>query len=225
MLIAQPSVELIDSMGSDLSVVNAARVSFHKESAWDYLYDNHDGHGPPVLKDSDARLISYLSKHGHWSPFAHTSITFRISAPIFVARQLVKHQVGGVWNEVSRRYVDEEPEFYFPEVWRGRPVNAKQGSSGEVDIPDDWFKSMVGIALQTYDGLLAKGVAPEQARMVLPQNTMTEWWWTGSLMFFARVCKQRLDPHAQEETRDIAQLINDHIPKEFTVSWKALMNE
>jgi len=227
MLIAQPSVELIDSMGSDLSVVNAARVSFHKESEYDPIEINHGEFTESTwtLKDSDARLISYLSKHGHWSPFAHTSLTFRISAPIFVARQLVKHQVGGVWNEVSRRYVDEEPAFYFPEVWRGRPVNVKQGSSGEVDIPDDWFKSMVGVALQTYDGLLAKGVAPEQARMVLPQNTMTEWWWTGSLMFFARVCKQRLDLHAQEETRHIAQLIHDHIPKEFTVSWKALMNE
>jgi len=230
MKIAQPSVELIDSMGSDLSVVNAARVSFHKESEYDSIEINHGEFTESTwtLKDSDARLISYLSKHGHWSPFAHTSLTFRISAPIFVARQLVKHQVGGVWNEVSRRYVDEEPEFYFPEVWRGRPVNAKQGSSGALGQEVLWTASAhrnTNYCLVWYQEAIKAGMAPEQARMMLPQNTMTEWWWTGSLMFFARVCKQRLDPHAQEETRHIAQLIHDHVPKEFTVSWKALMNE
>jgi len=233
MLIVQPSVELLDFMGSDLSVVNAARVSFHKESEYDPIEINHGEFTESTwtLKDSDARLISYLSKHGHWSPFAHTSLTFRISAPIFVARQLVKHQVGGVWNEVSRRYVDEEPEFYFPEVFHSRPGNVKQGC-GEIleDKQEDLFLSTytewaTGQALYVYKNLLNTGMAPEEARMFLPQNTMTEWWWTGSLMFFARVCKQRLDSHAQNATRSIAQLIHDHVPKEFTVSWKALMNE
>jgi len=224
-MLQDPSVELVQFVGDDLAVVNAARVSFAKESEWDYPYDKHDGHGPPVLKGSDAKLISYLATHGHWSPFAHTSLTFRISAPIFVARQLVKHQVGGVWNEVSRRYVDDPPTFYLPKVWRGKPVNVKQGSSGEVDLIDvsGFPEAVCNVALECYNQLLEVGVAPEQARIILPQNTMTEWWWTGSLMFFARVCKQRLDPHAQLETREIAQLINDKIPQEFEHSWKALM--
>jgi len=217
----QPSVNLVDHMGSDLSVVNAARVSFAKESEWEqYAIEGDDYDERLSLKD--AKLITYLATHGHWSPFAHTSLTFRISAPIFVARQLVKHQVGGVWNEVSRRYVDDEPSFYLPKVWRGKPINAKQGSSGEVDNID--IRDVVEDCLYAYNNLLCFGVAPEQARMVLPQNTMTEWWWTGSLMFFARVCKQRLDSHAQEETRDIAQLINDKVPQEFQHSWKALMS-
>jgi len=235
MLIAHPSVELLDSMGSDLSVVNAARVSFAKESEWEQKHEGYPGvEKNNTLSNKDAKLISYLATHGHWSPFAHTSLTFRVSAPIFVARQLVKHQVGGVWNEVSRRYVDDDPSFYLPKVWRGKPVNAKQGSSGEVidlhsDMSnyDDYYspESVCEFCYTAYDKMILAGVAPEQARMVLPQNTMTEWWWTGSLMFFARVCKQRLDPHAQEETRDIAQLINDKVPQEFQHSWKALMNE
>jgi thymidylate synthase (FAD) len=219
-MLQDPSVELLDSMGSDLSVVNAARVSFAKESEWDYNEESGD-----ALSIRDRKLISYLGTHGHWSPFAHTSLTFRISAPIFVARQLVKHQVGGVWNEVSRRYVDDPPAFYLPKVWRGKPENAKQGSSGVVDISNIDIALLQESVLDYYIALLKAGVAPEQARMVLPQNTMTEWWWTGSLMFFARVCKQRLDPHAQEETRCIAQLINDNIPSKYEHSWKALMYE
>lgn len=221
---SKQTVHLVDSMGSDLSVVNAARVSFAKESDWDYDI-KHDGRCNERLTEKDQKLISYLATHGHWSPFAHTSLTFRISAPIFVARQLVKHQVGGVWNEVSRRYVDDEPSFYFPEVWRGKPTgNIKQGSEGE------WHDTEIGAAYElledlvtTYQGMIARGCAPEMARMLLPQSMMTEWWWTGSLMFFARVCKQRLDPHAQQETREVAQMIADAIPHEFEHSWKALM--
>lgn len=132
--------------------------------------------------------------------------------------------MGLVWNEVSRRYVDDEPEFYFPEVWRGKPENAKQGSSGELDnVPENAGHGSVGICLITYNALLSSGVAPEQARMVLPQNTMTEWIWTGSLMAFARVCKQRLDPHAQQETQEVAQMIKEIIEPLFPVSFKALM--
>ncbi len=212
MKVSSQSVTLIKFVGSDLDVVNAARVSFHKESL--------------ELNEKDIKLIGYLAKHNHFTPFAHNSLTFRIKAPIFVARQLVKHQVGGVWNEVSRRYVDDEPEFYFPEIWREKPVNAKQGSGGE-HWKSDEYKQSVGFEVQeslnVYNEMIANGIAPEQARMILPQNTMTEWWWTGSLMFFARVCKQRLDPHAQEETRHIAQMIADAIPGEFQHAWKALM--
>ena len=226
MKIVNPSVHLVDFMGSDLSVVNAARVSFAKESEW----ENPGGIdawdlSKNKLSEKDQKLINYLAKHNHWSPFAHNSLTFRIKAPIFVARQLVKHQVGGVWNEVSRRYVDEEPEFYLPTLWHKAPTNAKQGASENtlnvleaVDVP-----LVTENCLHYYFALLKLGVAPEEARMVLPLNTMTEWWWTGSLMFFARVCKQRLDPHAQNATRDIAKLINEQIPKEFVYSWKALM--
>lgn len=215
MKISEQSVEYVDHMGSDLSVVNAARVSFGKVST--------------EFGDKDASLISYLAKHNHWSPFAHTSISFRIKAPIFVARQLVKHQIGLVWNEVSRRYVDDEPEFYFPEVWRGKPENAKQGSSGVVDDAQPYFHisqyttSVTRQARVLYNELLLAGVAPEQARMVLPQNTMTEWIWTGSLMAFARVCKLRLDPHAQQETQEVAAFIAGYCENLFPHSWKALM--
>lgn len=208
-------VSLIDKMGSDLSVVNAARVSFDKESALE------DG----FLSEKDIKLISYLAKHDHWSPFAHTSLQFRVKAPIFVARQLVKHQVGGVWNEVSRRYVDSEPEFYFPKSWRVRPVNMKQGSGGDHPASGAWSVA-AGInlrqILQLYEGMLKDGVAPEQARMVLPQNMMTEWIWTGSLVFWARVCKLRL--YAQAETSDVAKLIDAAIrqSEDFEHSWAAV---
>lgn len=228
MKIAPMSVELIDHMGSDLSVVNAARVSFHKESDWEEVEvgSYEESYIKHYLSEKDQKLISYLAKHNHWSPFAHTSLQFRIKAPIFVARQLVKHQVGGVWNEVSRRYVDDEPEFWFPDVWRGRPENAKQGSSGVMPESAMWdgaAKEHVKNCLSWYESAIASGMAPEQARMILPQNTMTEWIWTGSLQFFARVCKLRLDAHAQAETQEVAQLINDLIPNEFAHSWKALM--
>lgn len=220
MKIVPQSVELVDSMGSDLSVVNAARVSFAKES--------------DELIDKDEKLIAYLAKHGHWTPFAHAFLSFRIKSPIFVARQLVKHQVGLAWNEVSRRYVDDEPEFYFPDVWRKRAENVKQGSSDE-EVSDilqihgapisvyGAARTASQVALDMYNGMLYIGVAPEQARMVLPQNTMTEWIWSGSLAAFARVCKLRLDPHAQKETQEIAQKINDLVPKSFEHSWKALL--
>ena len=234
MKVSKMSVEYIDHMGSDLSVVNAARVSFDKQSEWELhpvgrLHPEYPY--AESLSDKDRKLIAYLAKYNHWSPFAHTSVQLRIKAPIFVARQLVKHQVGGVWNEVSRRYVDSEPEFYFPEVWRGRPTDgAKQGSSGVVDIEQRWSggevsdpaSTAVMESLDAYNALLSLGVAPEQARMVLPQNMQTEWIWTGSVMFFARVCKQRLDPHAQQESQEIAKLISDCVLPLFPISWAAL---
>lgn len=215
MKIAPISVELIDCMGSDLSVVNAARVSFSKVSEWDGFSDN------PPLKEKDAKLINYLAKHNHWTPFAHAFLSFRIKAPIFVARQLVKHQVGLAWNEVSRRYVDSEPEFYWPKEWRGKPENAKQGSSGILDFQVDPRSCL--IALDTYQKILANGVAPEQARMVLPLNTHTEWIWSGSLAAFARVCKLRLDPHAQKECTDVALLIYEQVKAKFPVSAEVLV--
>jgi thymidylate synthase (FAD) len=233
MKIVEQKVELIDSMGSDLSVVNAARVSFHKESNWetrdglsDLDYDPAtDKWDDKRLAEKDQKLIAYLAKHNHWTPFAHAFLSFRIKAPIFVARQLVKHQVGLAWNEVSRRYVDEEPEFWFPAVWRKRAENVKQGS-GKDFYPLDEYNTpahAVGPALEHYTALVQDGVAPELARIVLPQNTMTEWIWSGSLAAFARVCKLRLDPHAQAETREVAQMIHDQVPKDFEHSWRALL--
>lgn len=211
-------VDYIDHMGSDLTVVNAARVSFDKESAYSF----NEG-GLAVLKQSDEKLISYLARHGHWSPFAHTSIQIRVDAPIFVARQLVKHQVGGVWNEVSRRYVDDEPSFYLPQVWRKRAENKKQGSSEEgVDISPLAPYKTVQYMLNLYKEMLHEGVAPEQARMILPQNTMTSWYWTGSLMFFHRVFVQRSDDHAQLETQEVARQIGEVCEQLFPVSWRAL---
>ncbi|MCA6480117.1 MAG: FAD-dependent thymidylate synthase [Chitinophagaceae bacterium] len=206
-------VTYLDHMGSDLSVVNAARVSFNKTSI--------------ALSDKDEKLIGYLARHNHWTPFAHTSVSLRVKAPIFVARQLVKHCVGGVWNEVSRRYVDDEPEFYFPKVWRKKAENVKQGSSEEAFEfnLEQWSaidQAFVRLNFE-YKNLISKGVCAEQARMLLPQNTMTEWIWTGSLAFFARVCKLRLDAHTQKETRDVAEQIEAIVSKLFPVSYKALM--
>jgi len=235
MKIAPISVEYVNHMGDDLAVVNAARVSFDKESNWElvdapqYGCDPNELYTQHVLSEQDKKLINYLAKNNHWSPFAHNSITLRIKAPIFVARQLVKHQVGGVWNEVSRRYVDSEPEFYFPDVWRKAAKNVKQGSSDEklemlypeMDLAM-YIESVLAETLSLYQTCLSKGMCPEQARMILPQNTMTEWWWTGSLMFFARVCKQRLDPHSQKETRDVAELISKELLELFPYSWEAL---
>lgn len=220
---ANITVSLLDHMGSDLTVVNAARVSFDKES--DFEWDHEEL--CEKLTDADTRLVKYLAKHDHWSPFAHTSVQFRVKTPIFVARQLVKHQVGGVWNEVSRRYVDSEPEFYIPSDWRGRPEGSvKQGSSKrmiESPIVEAFAIKTTKEALAAYNAMLSSGVAPEMARMVLPQNTMTEWYWTGSLMFWARVCRQRLDSHAQEESRQVALLVSQHMRKLFPVSWDVLM--
>ena len=193
-------------MGTDLSVVNAARVSFAKESN--------------EFSDKDEKLIKYLAKHNHWSPFGHASLQFRIKAPIFVARQLVKHQVGLVWNEVSRRYVDDEPEFFIPDQWRSRPENSKQGSGEEIIIYN--IESTMQFVKQTYQNLLKANVAPEMARMVLPQNMYTEWYWSGSLMAFARVCNLRCKDDTQLETQHIADCIDWHLHEKFPVSWGAL---
>jgi len=230
MKISDCKVTLVDSMGTDLSVVNAARVSFDKESQ--FMYDDDD---PTVeyLDNKDVKLIKYLYTHNHWTPFAHTCLSFRIKAPIFVARQLGKHQVGLVWNEVSRRYVDSEPEFFFPKEWRRKADNVKQGSSNDpykevlIDVDQDLnydSESICALALFWYQHNISMGLCPEQARMILPQNMMTEWIWTGSLFAFIRVCKLRLDPHTQKETQDVVQDIADVIAQKFPETWGVVMN-
>ena len=217
------SVQVLDHMGTDLSVVNAARVSFDKESEWQMGFEGKQ------LNDADSKLISYLATHNHWSPFSHAFASFRIKAPIFVARQLVKHTVGLAWNEVSRRYVSTEPEFYLPDYWRKSANNVKQGSSNEpseyTKAFNEYAQEQNEVALTQYNWAIDNGICAEQARMILPQNTMTEWIWSGSLYAFARVCNLRLDSHTQKETQQVAKLISNRMKELFPVSWGVLVNE
>lgn len=207
-------VEYIRHMGSDDTVVDVARVSFDKEAK---------NYSP----EQNEKLIRYLSEHNHWSPFSHCFVQFRIKAPIIVARQLVKHQIGLSWNEVSRRYVDTSPEFYEIKEWRKRAENKKQGSLEEiVDNNLEVCQKVLNFyetALNLYNELLSDGVCPEQARIVLPQSMMTDWYWSGSLYAFARVCNLRLDSHSQKETLDCAVQINKFCEELFPVSWKYLV--
>ena len=208
------------SMGNDLTVVNAARVSFGKESEWDY--EESDAYSfKQHMKDKDKKLIKYLAKHKHISPFGHCFASFHIKAPVFVARQLQKHKFLR-WNEISRRYVDSEPEFYEPDVWRGRSLDKKQGSAGTVTVSDNGFNE---IAMTEYEFLLDVGVCPEQARMVLPQSMMTEWYWSGSLDAFADMCNLRCKSDTQYETQLVAWDIYFEMKELFPVSWVALTEE
>ena len=220
-------VELVDYMGSDLSVVNAARVSFNKESSWD-SEPHWSGSQERKLSAKDSKLIRYLAEHKHWTPFAHTGITLRIKAPISIRTQLFKHKVGFVENEISRRYVSYEPDLYYP-YFRGKPSNgAKQGSDDFITDPkvkeiiDKKYRDVAEQSITIYDELLEAGVAPEQARFVLPQGVYTEWWWTGSLSAYARVYTQRIDPHAQWEVREYARAIGEIIEPLFPESWTVL---
>ena len=213
-------------VGDDITVVNAARVSFGKKSRYYYgdeaeIAANFDieWEYPTFMLSEDVKLINYLAKHKHKSPFNHCFITFHVKAPIFVARQLQKHEYMP-WNEISRRYVDSEPEFYQPDVWRGRSEDKKQGSDGVVNVGKIGDISLTSKTL--YNSLLDRGVAPEQARMVLPQSMMTEWYWSGSLFAFSKMCGLRLKPDAQYETRLVAEQIEDKMTELFPESWTAL---
>jgi thymidylate synthase (FAD) len=208
----------INHMGNDLTVANAARVSFGKTSEME-----DDPWGPPKLKAKDDKLIRYLAKHKHISPFGHCFASFHVKAPIFVARQLVKHKFLR-WNEISRRYVDDEPVFYVPDTWRGRSADKKQGSDG-VSHPPLWLDSTMNQVLDLYEQMIHDGVAPEQARMVLPQSTMTEWYWSGSLDAFADMCRLRCASDTQYETRVVADNINEKMATLFPVSWDALTED
>lgn len=238
------NIELLDHMGDDLTIANVARVSFNK---WKEEFD-----------EKDARLIDYLARHEHTSPFRHTAIQLRCKAPVFLARQLGKHQVGLTWNEVSRRYVDAGIEFFVPDSWRSRPTDGmKQGSSGklgDVEVVETcgWTKDEDGNpksdcfsykymeedecqehfnnvlkyhhynSLSIYEDMVKSGIAPEQARMVLPQSMMVDWVWTGSLTSFFHVWRLRIDGHAQKEAQDFAKLLEQTIEPLFPHSWKAL---
>jgi len=267
--VSDSEVSYVDNMGSDLSVVNAARVSFGKTSTqlterdkglirflargcmsgeWSGMIARVD----EAEKLSEIEEILHYVKQMpvHWTPFAHTSITLHVTAPIFVARQLGKHQVGLVWNEISRRYVDQSPELYRPFGWRKRAESVKQGSSDELVDLNDFYADGVTIPEEDagteiqhehpslaetldaylynagflYDSMIKASVCPEQARMILPQSMMTEWYWTGSLYAFANVFIQRAkDPHAQVETNDVAQQIEDIVKPLYPVAWDALV--
>ena len=213
-------VTYIDHMGSDLSVVNAARVSFGKKSDW--LPRIHNGEAK-ALSAKDCRLIAYLARHNHKSPFNHTFTTFHVKAPVFVARQLVKHEYMP-WNEISRRYVDVEPELYEAPIWRGRSEDKKQGSYGEVESNANVLYYNKN-ALMMYKQLLDEGVAPEQARMVLPQSMMTEWYWSGTVFSFAKMCSLRCKDDTQAETRVVADAIDEEMENLYPISWEALRDE
>lgn len=230
-------VTYIDHMGSDLTVVNAARVSFDKVSNWEVDYINEidpdtrtvSYHEVTSLKQTDKKLINFLARENHWTPFGHCSLQFRIKAPIFVARQLGKHQVGLVWNEISRRYVDSDPEFYFPEKWRKKNPDKKQGSYEDEFVNFTFAeecqpKAVVNMCRELYHAMIDMEVCAEQARMVLPQNMYTEWYWSGTLFAFARVCNLRLKKDTQYETRLIAQEISKIASKKFPISWNVLVN-
>ena len=231
-------VELMDHMGSDLTVCNAARVSFNKESEWGLDFDAierlkscpYNKDDVRMLKEKDEKLIRYLAKHQHWTPFAHPQITLRVKAPVSIRTQFFKHKQGFVENEISRRYVSYEPEFYSP-TWRGKPTDgAKQGSEDFIteetrtNLYDAIYRESYETALHVYNTLIEKGIAPEQARFVLPQGMYTEWYWTGSLAAFARFYKQRKDDHAQWEIREYADAVGKIIEPYFPVSWKHLTN-
>ena len=217
---ADIKVEYLNHMGDDLTVVNAARVSYDKSS--DYVGHIHSG-DQRVLSERDVKLIGYLAKHQHRSPFGHAFASFRVTAPVFVARQLVKHKFLR-WNEISRRYVNYEPEFYEPE-WREKPVNSKQGSGGPMEISLDTemlYYATIRNALTTYNRMIDEGVAPEQARAILPQNMMTSWIWSGSLDAWADMCKLRCAHDTQQESRLVAIEIDMAMELRFPVSWRAL---
>lgn len=221
-MMSEINVELVDVMGDDLSVVNAARVSYAKTS--DYVGRIHAG-DEKHISDRDRRLINYLAKHKHTSPFGHAFASFRVDAPVYVARQLVKHKFLR-WNEISRRYVSHSPEFYEP-YWRSKPENSKQGSGGPMEISTEaemMYHATIRNAMTTYDLMIEQGVSPEQARSVLPQNMMTSWYWSGSLDAFADMCVLRCAKDTQAETRIVATEIYKEMLDLFPNSWCALMD-
>ncbi|WP_432473717.1 FAD-dependent thymidylate synthase [Amphritea sp. HPY] len=207
------NAEYIDHMGSDLSVVRAARVSFAADKGVEWT-------------GKDAGLIKYLAEHNHWTPFAHTAITLRMNAPVPIRTQCFKHKFGFVENEESRRYIDCTPTFFVPEVFRGKPTGgAKQGSAGEMEDQEMWtaiFESQYRQNLAIYEQAVELGLCPEQARFLLPQGAEVNWYWTGSLSAFARFYNQRIDPHAQKEIQDLATEVSAIIEPLFPVAWKQL---
>lgn len=204
--------EYVDHMGTDLSPVNAARVSFNKKSE--------------VFTDKDGNLLDYLADHNHWTPFAHTAITLRMQAPVPIRTQCFKHKVGFVENEESRRYISTRPELFIPDTFREAPIGSmKQGSGYTHKDSGHWlwvYKLMGKLQIKLYNRMIKDGVCPEQARFILPQGVEVNWMWTGNLMSYARFYNQRTDKHAQKEVQELAHQVGDIIAPLFPVAWKVL---
>jgi thymidylate synthase (FAD) len=213
---SQIKVELLDSMGDDLAVVQAARVSFAKD------VEQFD-------EQRDPKLISYLATHDHWTPFAHTALKFRVAAPVPIRTQCFKHKIGMVENEESRRYISTTPEIFVPDFFRSKPEGSiKQGSAGKHHYDIEWktrYSAVTKSAVEAYEDMLADGVCPEQARFILPQGAIVNWIWTGNLVSFANFYLKRTDPTAQKEVKMVAELIGEEVKKLFPVSWEALVGE
>lgn len=219
------SVKYVDHLGDDFRVFEAAKATMGGEEESGFIRGETD----------PTRLINFLVKNSHWTPLRHPHITFECEAPIAIARQLGKHQTGMSWNERSMRYRDSVIDVFIPDMFRGRPDSLHSGSTDE-DIGNkplsdsysptwtisDEFKSVIGYSLDSYDKLVEAGLAPEQARFVLPQGMITRWVWTGSLLAFWNVYKQRISEHAQYEVRDFAKQLDEHCSKLFPISWEAL---
>lgn len=219
------SATYVDHMGNDLSVVRAAKVSFADDQTVQRFIDDIEAQGLGVR--SHAALIRYLAKHNHWTPFAHTAITLRVSAPVPIRTQCFKHKQGFVENEESRRYISSRPEVFVPDEFRYAPEDGKtkQGSGGRHGGSDEWKELYVAYAnkaIRLYEHMVDCRVCPEQARFVLPQGCLVNWYWTGSLAAFARFYRQRSDSHAQKEVRDLAEMVGSLIEPLYPVSWKAL---
>lgn len=222
----QIKAELLDYMGTDLAVVDAARVSFNKTSGWE------ETEFPGIefnLKESDVKLINYLAKYDHWTPFAHTALKFRCSAPVPIRTQAFKHKIGMVENEESRRYISSTPEIYIPEFFRAKPEGSiKQGSAGEHPKSDYWkreYKTYSTMCVQLYTDMVDKGVCPEQARFILPQGAIVNWIWTGNLVSFANFYNKRTEATAQYEVKVLAESVGEKVAELFPVSWKALTGD
>lgn len=214
---SQIKVELLDHMGDDIAVVQAARVSFAKDA--DTEFDNV----------KDGKLINYLAKHDHWTPFAHTALKFRIAAPVPIRTQCFKHKIGMVENEESRRYISTTPEIFIPEFFRAKPEGSiKQGSADKHSSSDFWineYQEVTAKAVDLYLDMLADGVCPEQARFILPQGAIVNWIWTGNLVSFANFYNKRTDPNAQKEVQVVAELVGKEVERIFPVSWIALTSK
>lgn len=229
--------EYVCHSGSDLLVVDAARASFGKQSEWDWQLfpefpGSEDMEERAVLKEKDVKLIKFLAREKHLLPFRHPTVTLRCRAPLFVARQLGKHQAGMSWSEESRRYITTEPEFYWPDKWRKKAENVKQGSSDEavqvtaegMDYSENIPEDAVAHCLEAYLRMLDLEVAPELARMILPQNMMITWVWTGSLLSWVHMIKERTAPTTQRETQEFARMVEAIMKNLFPVSMEALTN-
>ena len=212
----QMKVEYVDHMGDDLAIVNAARVSFDKTSQLE------EGN----LIEDDVRLINYLAKHNHWTPFAHTAISLRMGAPVPIRTQCFKHKVGLVENEESRRYIKSTPVVYIPKEFRSIPEGSiKQGSGDVHEDSDYWveqYELVTDIALTAYANMIKAGICPQQARLLLPQGAIVNWIWTGNLLSFANFYNKRIEASAQKEVQAVAAKVREVIEPLFPVSWKGL---